>query len=146
MKNLIRPKRPRSHNRVAAVMSHSQKYWFKGRSLLAQDAGVSRSALSRLMSGRTHATYAVVAKVAKALEVSLGRTLDPRELVSLDGTYPTPFVCTLVGCKGCLPKDYHSEIPKIRNRWRNVPAGMWTGDNQEAKAVKWQEIKEIDGN
>ena len=146
MKNLRRPKRPRSHNRLAAVMSHTKRFSTRGRSRLAADAGISRSALDRLMAGRTRPSYGLVARVAKVLEEDLGKSLDPRELVSFDGEYRTTFVCRLCGCKGCLPDQAHSESPRVRAKWRDVPPGMWTGDNQEARAPKWQAIEEINEN
>lgn len=41
----------RVHNRIAAVMAHTSRYAFKSESRLAADAGVSKSALNRLING-----------------------------------------------------------------------------------------------
>lgn len=73
---------------------------------LARDAGVSHSALSRVLSGRAAPSFALAWKVARAIEGRLGDALpggrlDPRELFSLDGTYPTASACELAGCPGC---------------------------------------------
>jgi hypothetical protein len=98
------------------------------------------------MAGRTRPSYGLVTKVAKVLESSLGKPLDPRELVSFEGEYPTTFVCRLCGCRGCLPAQAHSDTPRVKAKWRNVPPGMWTGDNRESSGAKWQAIEEINEN
>lgn len=138
-----RPVRPRSHNRLAAVMVHTRRYAFLGRSRLAADAGISRSALGRLMAGRTRATYSTITKLARILEKEIGRKLDPRELVSEDGQYPTPYICDLVGCAGCLPEQTESKELAVRKYFRALQRGSWTGDNQEGKDGKWQPIPEV---
>ncbi|MHB8636073.1 MAG: helix-turn-helix domain-containing protein [Fimbriimonadaceae bacterium] len=142
MKNLIGPNRPRSHNRVAAIASHTTRYAFKRRSRLAADAGISRSALSRLMAGRTRPTHALLSRVAQALERELGRQFDCRELVSETGHYPTKYVCELVGCPGCIPVLVDHHDPLVRARYAGVQPGLWTGDNLEAFSEDWQAIPE----
>lgn len=87
-------------------MVHVNWYLFSPQARLAMDAGVSRSALCRVLSGQAAPSFALIWKVSKALEKRLGarlpgRRLDPSELFSLDGTYPTPSACALVGCPGC---------------------------------------------
>ncbi len=94
------------HNRLAPVMAHVNWYLFAPRMRLARDAGVSHSALSRVLSGQAAPSYTLACKVAGALEKRLGASLpdghlDPRELFSLDGIYPTASVCELVDCPGC---------------------------------------------
>lgn len=143
MKHLHGPQRRRSHNRIAAVMAHTTKYAFKGRSRLAADAGISRSALSRLMSGRTRPTYVVLSRIARALEKELGQRFDCRELVSENGQYPTTFVCELLGCPGCLPHHADSPDPRVRAVYANVQPGTWSGDNQEAAVDDWQPVGEV---
>ena len=143
MNNLTRPKRPRSHNRVAAVMAHTTKYAFKGRARLAADAGVSRSALTRLMSGARWPGHVIVGRIAGVLERELGKRIDCRELVSETGEYPTRFVCELVGCRGCKPPQFYSPNPAVEASYADVKPGFWTGDNQEREAAKWQPIEEV---
>jgi hypothetical protein len=65
-------------------------------------------------------------KVVAALEDELGFRLDPRELVSLDGRYPTESVCELVGCPGCLPDEAYNEDGSLRPEYEDVPPGQWS--------------------
>lgn len=98
------------HNRIGRLMEHIPWYSICGQARLARDAGVSRAALSRLLSRQASPSFATVMSITKALERRLGRPLDPRELVSLDGSYPTASVCTLAGCRGCgSQKQYERE-------------------------------------
>lgn len=102
------PHRPdgQVYNRLPEVMVHVNWYLFSPQARLARDVGVSRSTLSRLLSGRSAPSFSLAWRIAKALEKRLrpkmaGRALDPGELFSLDGTYPTASACALVGCPGC---------------------------------------------
>ncbi len=84
-------------------MSHVNGYLLAPVTSLAREAGVSHSALSRVLSGQAAPSFSLACKVARALERRLGAVLpggrlDPCELFSLDGTYPTASVCDLVGC------------------------------------------------
>lgn len=130
-----RSERRRSHNRIAAIMIHTDRYSFKGRSRLARDAGVSKSAISRLLNGTTRPTYRVVDRVIRALEREMGRSLDFREVISQDGNYATAWVCRLMGCAGCLPEHAKQDS--------RIEPGMWSGDNQEGEGEPWLPIEEI---
>ena len=114
------------HNRIAAVMAHIPWYSLEGLTRLAQEAGVSKSALSRLLSGQSRPSFALVWKLTKALEKRLGKALDPCELVSLDGTYPTPSVCVLCGCSGCLPEEVYDDQEKLRPEYQHLKPGAWS--------------------
>jgi transcriptional regulator with XRE-family HTH domain len=116
-------------------MDHCTWYAFKGRARLAEDAGVSKSAITRLLNGQSDPSYALVTSVRKALELRLGRTLDPRELISYDGSFPTP-ICRLVGCKGCLPNSAYDHEGKRRPEFRNVRPGEWMGGTPPAGYTK----------
>lgn len=116
----------RVHNRIAAVMAHTTRYAFKCEARLAADAGISKSALNRLINGLSSPSFASVCKIAQALENELKRPIDPRQLISFDGTYPTPSVCQLVGCKGCLPDDAYDESNRLKTTYRNTRPGTWT--------------------
>lgn len=102
------------YNRLPEVMVHVNWYLFSPQARLARDVGVSRSTLSRLLSGRSAPSFSLAWRIAKSLEKRLGpkltgRTLDPGELFSLDGTYPTASPCALVGCPGCRLADANRE-------------------------------------
>lgn len=102
-----------THNRVAQLMAHSTRYAFKSETRLARDAGVSKSAVSRLVQGHTSPSFALVTAITRALERALGVPLDPREVVSTDGTYPTPSVCDLVGCRRCGLYEVHARSEPV---------------------------------
>lgn len=131
MNNIIqRSERRRSHNRIAAIMIHTSRYSFKGQARLAKDTGVSKATICRLVNGKTRPSYGLAYKVTRALEKDLKRALDLREVFSADGKYPTGYVCTLVGCSGCLPDRSHDERDEQRDEWADLQ-GAWSGDNQE---------------
>ncbi|MDF2441460.1 MAG: hypothetical protein JWN98_2444 [Abditibacteriota bacterium] len=121
------------HNRILAVMAHTTRYAFKGESRLAADAGVSKSAVSRLINGKSSPSFAHVHKLARAIEREIGKTVDPRELISFDGTYATPSVCELVGCSGCLPEDAYDPENILKPQWKGVQPGQWTVELNTAK-------------
>lgn len=95
-------KAPLVRNRIRAVMAHTTRYAFKSEARLAHDAGVSKSALNRLVNGLTTPSYRVVCALTQALEQKLGRRIDPRDLVAVGGRYPTAFVSEICGCRGCV--------------------------------------------
>ena len=107
-------------------MDHIQAYYFDGPTHLAQDAGISHSALSRLLHGQSSPSYALVWAITKALERRLHRTINPCDLVSMDGSYSTASVCKLVGCVGCLPKMIYDSEGKILPAYLNVCRGKWS--------------------
>jgi DNA-binding phage protein len=102
----------RSHNRIAAIMMHTDRYSFRGASRLAADTGLSKSTISHLVRGKSSPLTITVERVVKALEDQMGRPsgqqLNHQEVVSATGSYPTPSVCALVGCRGCLTRSGHS--------------------------------------
>lgn len=114
------------HNRVAAVMLHVPWYTISGQARLARDAGVSKSAISRLLSGQSAPGYLLANAVTAALERRMGRSLHPRDLFSPDGTYPTASVCDLCGCRGCVPgQAYDESSDTLRPQFRHLRAGEW---------------------
>ncbi|MCX6382468.1 MAG: helix-turn-helix transcriptional regulator [Armatimonadetes bacterium] len=122
----MNPIRRRARNRIQQIMIHTSRYSFMGQARLAEDAGVSRSALSRILSGQSNPSFALVMALHTTLEKELGKRIDPREVLSLDGTYPTPSVCELVGCKGCLPANFYDRADNIKEEFREVPSGQWS--------------------
>lgn len=119
------------HNRILALMAHTNRYAFKGESRLAADAGVSKSAVCRLLNGQSSPSFALVSSITRALEPHLqrgleGRRLDPHELISLDGTYPTASACALAGCKGCLPAHAYDEHNRLKPEFKDAKPGGWS--------------------
>ncbi len=146
----IRPVR----NRILAVMLHTTRYAFKGKARLAADCGVAPSTICRLILGECSPSFALAATVTRVLEKQLGKTLDPRELVSLDGSYPTPSVCVLCGCRGCLPDEVYDEDEQVKPQYRHLKPGQWTtlssefiqqALNEECEDTESQSIEKIQG-
>jgi len=117
------------HNRLRAVMSHTTRYAFKGETRLAEDAGVSKSALNRLINGQSSPSFALVCALAEALSKRLHRRIEPSELVSCDGSYPTKYVCQLCGCKGCLPGEAYDEEENLRPEYSHIKPGQWSTED-----------------
>ena len=114
------------HNRVGAIMLHVPWYTFRGQVRLARDVGVSRSTVCRLLSGKSAPSYPVMAGVVAALSHRLNRPLELGEVFSPDGKFPTPSVCALCGCNGCLPAQaYDKEEDTLRPEYKNVRSGAW---------------------
>ncbi len=112
-------------------MAHTNRYAFKGESRLASDAGVSKSAVCRLLNGQSSPSFATVSALTLALEPHLqgglkGKGLNPFELISLDGSYPTASACELAGCKGCLPAEAYDEHNRIKPEYKGVQPGQWS--------------------
>jgi transcriptional regulator with XRE-family HTH domain len=121
-----KPSGRRVYNRVGAIMQHIPWYSFKRQSRLAHDAGVSESSISRLLRGKVDPSFFLMTAVTKALESRLRQTLDPREIISYDGTFTTPSVCDLVGCKGCLPEQVYELDDTLKLEFRNIKPGRWS--------------------
>ncbi len=117
---------PPVRNRIGAVMAHTRRYAFRGESRLADDAGISRAALNRLVRGTSSPSFVHVVALTQALERALGRSLDPREVISLDGSYPTASVCELCGCRGCLPAEAYDDENRLRPEFKDLKPGQWS--------------------
>lgn len=113
------------HNRIMALMAHTTRYAFQGETRLARDAGVSKSAVCRLLSGQSSPSFALVVSITREIEKRLGRALDPRDLISLDGCYPTASACELAGCRGCLPPEAYDRHNCLRPEYKDVKPGQW---------------------
>ena len=75
------------HNRLRAIIQHIDRFYFQGVTKLAHEAGVSHSAISRICSGKSGASYPVICAITAVLEGHLGKHIDPREIVSFNGEY-----------------------------------------------------------
>jgi transcriptional regulator with XRE-family HTH domain len=113
-------------HRVREVLWHIPWYGFKTQARLAQDSGVSPAAISRLLRGESQPSLLIALRLVRALSRRLGRPLDVGEVFSLDGTYPTPSVCRLTGCRNCLPPPAYDGDERLLPDFRGVPAGAWS--------------------
>lgn len=129
------------HNRILALMAHTTRYAFQGETRLANDAGVSKSAVSRLLTGQSSPSFALVVALTKVLEKRLGRSLDPRDLISLDGSYPTATACELAGCRGCLPAEAYDEHNRLKPEYKDVKPGQWAVSLHSPIASVSKEVK-----
>jgi transcriptional regulator with XRE-family HTH domain len=121
------PVPPRFRNRLPAVLEHIPIYSFEGQARLAKDAGIARSSMSRLIKGNTAPSYRLICAVTAAIERRLGRRIDPRDLVTDEATFPTPFVCSLMECPGCLPTSAYDEEDNLKAAFYDVDPGRWSG-------------------
>jgi len=95
-------------------MAHTTRYAFDGCTRLAQDIGANPASISRVLSGKRSPSFALMCALAAALEQELGRPLDPRELLTFSGNYPTPSVCELCGCQGCAYTQREQRSASLR--------------------------------
>src|SRR5579871_3149390 len=115
--------RPDLHKRILAIMLHTTRYSVGGAARLAKDAGVCRSTVTRFLRGESNPSVFMVLALLEALERQLGRQVDLRELISLDGTYPTPSVCALFGCPGCLPAKCWNQDDTLKKEYKQLKGG-----------------------
>ncbi len=114
------------YNRIRTLMIHAPRYSFQGQARLAADAGVSRSTISRLLSGRINPSFRLAQAVTVSLEKHLKRPLDPREVLSPDGTYPTASGCEIASCRGCMPEEAYDSHGTLKPEYRDVRPGDWS--------------------
>lgn len=100
------------HNRIPQLMAHAGRYSFRGLPQLARDAGISRSALYRLVQEKTYPTLDQAHRITHALSEALGKPLDINEVFSPTDSYPTPSACTLCDCQGCSPEWPYTPKPR----------------------------------
>lgn len=112
-------------NRLGDLMMHSTRYSVHGSTRLAFDAGTSVATVSRFIRGKQNPTHALMSKLADALEKDFGFRIDPRDIASLWGQFPTRFCCDVVGCRGCLPdRAYDADGNRLKS-WEEVKPGAW---------------------
>jgi transcriptional regulator with XRE-family HTH domain len=117
-------------NRVRDFMEHSTRYAFKGEARLAKDCGVSDAAICRLLIGYSSPSFAMLCKLTDAFEKEFEKRIDPRELAAIDGQYPTPTVCEIVGCKGCTPQAAWNEDDTLKPEYSRT---KWSSESKPAK-------------
>ena len=138
-------KRQPIQNRVRVLLVHIPKLSIRGQARLAAEIGVSRSTISRLVSGRINPSYRLARGITDALEKMLGKPLDMREVFSTDGTYLTASGCALCRCRGCLPESAWSEDGTLKPEWKDAKPGDWslarsTSDDRNA-SVEGKEVR-----
>lgn len=141
--NAANENKPRHHNRIRAIMIHVARYWSMGASILARDVGVSKSTISHLLRGKSNPLYSTASQVVKCLERELSFPLNPDEVFSKDGSYPTPYVCMLVRCKGCYADAFLGSSRLFKPGIKRIERGHCTGDNFELEDLS--ELERQDG-
>lgn len=92
-------------NRIQDFLEHSTRFAFNEKSRLAHSTRISNSAINRLLHAASSPSYATIIRITEILEKEFKRKINPREIATITGKYPTPSVCDLLGCKGCTPED-----------------------------------------
>ncbi len=82
-------------------------------------------ALLGYVNGQTSPSFAVVSTITRALSDALGKMLNPHDVISMDGTYPTPSVCVLADCRGCLPDEAYDDNDCLKPEYKNIKPGHW---------------------
>lgn len=91
-------------NRIQDFLEHSTKYAFCGQQKLAQNARISGTTISRMLTKASSPSYATIIRITEVLEKEFKTNIDPREVATINGKYPTASVCELLGCSGCTPE------------------------------------------
>lgn len=124
------------HNRVQTLMIHTSRYAFQGQARLAADTGVSRSTISRMLSGKTRPSYFLIEAVTEALSTHLKRPLQPCDLFSPTGHYSERSGCKVSGCHGCLPEEAYDPRGNLRPAWKNARPGDWSCSPQSSSTLE----------
>jgi hypothetical protein len=91
-----------------------------GETRLAQDCGVSVAAISRLLPGYGSPSFAMITKITAAFEKEFQRHIDPRDVAAIDGAFPTPTVCEVVGCQGCTPQAAWNDDDTLKPEYAHL--------------------------
>ncbi len=124
MKHIPKPFEP-TVSRLSDLMAHASRYQFRGLSRLAQDAKVSKRALSRLIKGHHNASFVLVARVTEALERQFNRRIDPRDVIAELGQFLTHHACDVTGCSGCLPNASFDQFNQVVPAFETIRPGRW---------------------
>ena len=107
-------------------MQHIPYFSIGGPARLARDAGVAKSTISRLLSGKSTPSYRLVIAVTHAIERRANQAIGAHELFSASGTYGTQSVCSLMQCGGCLPGEiYDRYTDQVLPQYRSLRPGNW---------------------
>lgn len=118
---------PFALQRLRAVLLHVPYYSIEPKARLAQDTGLSQNAISRIVRGKLTPSQATVQLICRAIQRRSGVKLKSGELFRSNSHFPTRSVCTLMGCKGCLPPEAWDErSDRLKTSWRNQKPGEWS--------------------
>jgi transcriptional regulator with XRE-family HTH domain len=101
--------KPAISNRLRSILYHVPWYSIEGIVRLAKDTGLSTSTISRLVGQKNSPSYRVAETIASVISQKTGIPIETNEIFSPSGNFPTPSVCSLMGCKGCLPPEAWDE-------------------------------------
>lgn len=111
--------------RVSSAAIHLGRYSFRGLSVLARDAGLSASTISRLVNGNANPSYRLVIQLTEAIERQVGHHIDPRDIVAINGRFLTPYICDVMHCRGCLPECARDEFGERAEKYKDIHSGQW---------------------
>jgi transcriptional regulator with XRE-family HTH domain len=111
-------------NRLRAILVHVPWYTITGGARLAEDARISRSTVSRLLSGKMNPSYRLDCAITRAVSGRSGIQLEVNDIFSCDGTYVTASVCELMDCPGCLPPwAWDERTDSLKPEWEDAAPG-----------------------
>ena len=129
---------PLAFNRVRAVLLHIPHYTVAPKAQLALETGVSQNAMSRMVRGKLNPSYLTAELICRAINRRSSLKLPVEEIFSVDGYYPTPSACVLMGCKGCLPPEAWDErSDRLKPEWRHQKPGEWS----KTKPGEWSRVE-----
>lgn len=83
---------PKSYNRIREILVYLNGTPVSSERGLACAIGVSPSALNRIIQGKCIPSFQTMAALSWVVEKHLGHRIDPRDILSFDGSYPTATV------------------------------------------------------
>jgi transcriptional regulator with XRE-family HTH domain len=117
---------PAVSNRLRSILYHIPWYSIEGIVRLAKDTGLSTSTISRLVGQKNSPSYRVAETIASVISQKTGIPIETNEIFSPTGNFPTPSVCNLMGCKGCLPPEAWNEATdSLKENWRHAKPREW---------------------
>ena len=118
---------PKVVNRLKAVLLHIPFYSIESIARLAMDTGFSKATISRLASQKNSPSYLTTESIARAISRRSKIEIDPREIFSSDGTYPTRSACEVMGCDGCFPPEaWDEDADTLKPEFRHQKPGEWS--------------------
>jgi transcriptional regulator with XRE-family HTH domain len=122
----ITPTNPAVSNRLRSILFHIPWYSIEGIVRLAKDTGISTSTISRLVGQKNSPSYRVAETIASVISQRIGIPIEANEIFSPSGNFPTPSVCCLMGCKGCLPPEaWNERTDSLKENWRHAKPREW---------------------
>jgi len=114
------------YTRLPEILAHLSAFTFQPQARLAKEVGVAPSTISRLINGKVSPSPQLVQRVQQVLDTQIGRPIPTREWLSLDTTWPTPYICKVVGCPGCLPEQAYYSDDSLKPAFWHIAPGTWT--------------------